>query len=257
VAGFTYNNTKRGYLNLWKKAEPDPHRIPEIRARAQVIIDNKERYQAVEFQTGVPWFWIGAIHYRENANRFNGALHNGDKVIGNGRLTYRVPAGRGPFATWEDSAYDAIKSQGLHLIEDWPIERCLFEAEKYNGTGYFGRENSPYVWAGTTLSDETGKYVSDGRYDPNAPEKQLGVAALIGALVDMDADAYNYLFGELEDARNGPPREAPQPPSQPDRPPVSPPIRQTVGALTPEMIAWLSNAPASLEIAFGVRVKKN
>lgn len=59
-----------------------------------MIKKNQARYERVSQATGVPWELIGAIHYRESDFDFGAALHNGDKIIGTGRKTYRVPAGR-------------------------------------------------------------------------------------------------------------------------------------------------------------------
>lgn len=194
-----FNDLERGYENLWGQAELDDNRVAEIEDTVDTILNNKEKYRSVERQTGVPWFWIACVHYRESSLNFNGVLHNGERIIGTGEKTSLVPAGRGPFDTWEDSALDVLRSRGLHLIDEWPVERCLFQWENYNGWGYFGRQNSPYVWAGTSLSDETGKFVRDGVYDPDAPEQQLGCAALLLKLVEMDEDVKVALFGEGEE----------------------------------------------------------
>ena len=59
-------------------------------------------------------------------------------------------------------------------------------SERFNGLGYRSKigdsgkiELSPYVFAGTNLHDETGKYVADGKYSQTAKEAQLGVASII------------------------------------------------------------------------------
>lgn len=42
---------------------------------------------------------------------------------------------------------------------------------------------SPYVWAGTS-NYEKGKYVADGKFDPNYVDQQLGVAVMLRTLLE-------------------------------------------------------------------------
>jgi lysozyme family protein len=160
-----------------------------VRAIAQKIIANKAKYQAVEAKTGVPWFMIGPIHNRESSLRFNAHLHCGTPLTARTTL---VPKGRpkkgSPPFTWEDSAIDALSEppHDLTRVKDWSLERILYETEKYNGWGYLGKGNSPYLWAATT-EYRGGKYVRDHVYDPNAWDKQLGCVALLKALAELDA----------------------------------------------------------------------
>jgi lysozyme family protein len=149
---------------------------------ARRILKLKSRYQVVEKKTGVPWWWIAVTHMRESSCNFAGVLHNGEHIIGTGRKTRLVPAGRGPFTSWEEAAVDAIKLKGLHKIADWSIERALYEFERFNGFGYhWKRQPSPYVWAGTTFY-KSGKYVRDGVYDPSHVDTQMGCAAVCKSL---------------------------------------------------------------------------
>lgn len=159
-------------------------------SQAHKVHKNKARYQAVEKETGVPWYVVGSIHCLEADCDFGAVLHNGERIIGKGKKTRLVPKGRGPFATWEASAIDALAYDGLfsfdHESPPWVIGYILKKCEEYNGTGYLRRhpeQNSPYVWACTSLCRERGKYTSDGRYDPNAyAHGQVGVAAIIYTL---------------------------------------------------------------------------
>lgn len=173
-------NTSRpdwGYIAKFVKLDAD--RISEITRVCAMIKANQERYE-VAGRGKVPWWWIGAIHYRESSLDFTGCLHNGDKVIGNGKLTTHVPKGRGPFRNWEDAAWDALEYDGMTLHSTWYIGEATERAERFNGTGYRrkGGEYSPYVTAGTNFSDETGKYTGDGKYSSTAKEGQLGVLAI-------------------------------------------------------------------------------
>src|SRR5579871_1337266 len=70
-----------------------------------VAPDAKARYQAVSARTGVPWFVIAVIHERECSQDWHGSLAQGDPW--NARSVH-VPSGRGPFASWEDAAVDAL-----------------------------------------------------------------------------------------------------------------------------------------------------
>ena len=195
MATRTYASLKRGYENLWAKCAVDAERVSEIDGQIKKITSNLDKYRAVEESTGVPWFWIACTHYREASLAFDRVLHNGEKIIGTGKKTSLVPAGRGPFYSWEEAAIDAVtvSPHSLDRIDDWPASRCLYEFERYNGWGYMGKENSPYVWAGTTLSDERGKYVRDHVFDPNAVEKQLGCAAIMKRLVETNAEVAERL----------------------------------------------------------------
>lgn len=181
----TYAGTKDGYRNLWGQMTVHAAIKPSADKVAKAIQADRSRYEVVEARTGVPWFWIAAVHDRESGRNFKGVLHNGEAIIGTGRVTTLVPKGRGPFATWEEAAVDALKHMGLDKIDDWPLERCLYEWERYNGWGYFGKINSPYVWAGSNLYTK-GKYVADGKYDPNHVDRQLGTATVLKQLIEVE-----------------------------------------------------------------------
>ena len=55
--------------------------------------------------------------------------------------------------------------------------------ERYNGTGYrkYYGISSPYVYAGTTLY-ASGKYTSDGKFDPSVVDQQPGTVVLLASL---------------------------------------------------------------------------
>ena len=166
---------------LWDTCLLDYSRLDEIAQVCRKIVLNMGEYKAVQAATGVNWKLVAAIHYRESTLNFKTCLHNGDPLPG---PTRKVPKGRGPFKSWHEAAIDALKYDGLHLVKMESIPAMLVVSERFNGLGYRkrGGEYSPYVWAGTNHHDETGKYVVDGKYDPTANEKQLGVAAIIKGL---------------------------------------------------------------------------
>ena len=68
------------------------------------------------------------------------------------RVSVHVPAGRGPFKSWEDAAVDALVNCSPYAArnKDWSIGGTLTMLEQYNGLGYAARGRpSPYVWSGT------------------------------------------------------------------------------------------------------------
>lgn len=189
----SFSSVKRGYGNLWAKATIREAKRAEANKAADYIIAHRARYEKVAERIGAKNVWplIGALHWREASGSFAGVLHNGQTIIGTGRKTTLEPKGRGPFSTWEEAAVDALVLKGWHRITDWYlIERWLFQAEPFNGWGYFlyRNENSPYLWAATSLQ-ERGKYTSDGNFDPQAWDAQLGVVAILKALFAKLPDA--------------------------------------------------------------------
>jgi lysozyme family protein len=203
-----YESTKAGYENMWLTAEILESAHYDLEMIADVIIKNEGRYRDVEEDTGVPWFWTGAIHSRESSCDFAGCLHNGEEIIGTGEKTTLVPAGRGPFETWEESAIDAYEYQDLTDIHPWDCAQMHLQCELYNGTGYISHEtNSPYVWAGTT-HQQPGKYVADGVWDPNAWDSQMGCSAIWKKLCERREDiAEAFEVEDPEAAEEMPPEE--------------------------------------------------
>lgn len=157
----------------------------DVTASAKRLVASKARYQAVEAKTGVPWFVIAVIHMRESSQSWAGSLAQGDPW---NRVSTHVPAGRGPFKSWEEAAIDALVNchPFLSKKKDWSVGGMLVNLELYNGAGYASKGRpSPYLWAGTNQYS-AGKYVADGKYDPNHVDRQPGCAALILAMMAID-----------------------------------------------------------------------
>lgn len=155
-------------------------------ARALVAPSAKGRYLTVSNKTGVPWWFIAVVHERESSQSWKGSLAQGDPWD---QVSVHVPAGRGPFHSWEDAAVDALVNCAPHAARntDWSIGRALTMLEEYNGLGYAGRGlPSPYVWSGTDQY-KSGKYVRDGVFDPNFVDLQLGCAGLLMAMMALDS----------------------------------------------------------------------
>jgi lysozyme family protein len=154
-------------------------------ARHLVEPSAKRRYQWVSAKTGVPWCVTAVIHERECSQDWTGSLAQGDPWS---RVSVHVPAGRGPFRSWEEAAIDALVNCAPHAARnrDWSIGGTLTKLEEYNGLGYASRGRpSPYIWSGTDQYI-SGKYVRDGVYDPDAVDNQLGCAGLLLAMMALD-----------------------------------------------------------------------
>ena len=157
-------------------------------ARRLVAPSVRARYQAVAAKTGVPWPLIAVIHEREASQDWTRSLAQGDPWD---RRSVHVPAGRGPFASWEGAAVDALVNCPPYVARnaDWTIGAALTLLERYNGLGYASRGlPSPYLWSGTDQYI-AGKYVRDGIYDSRAIDAQPGCAALLMAMMAIDPTA--------------------------------------------------------------------
>ena len=145
----------------------------------------KIKYQAVAKKTGVPWWFIAVVHEREASQRWDTQLGQGDPLH---QISSHVPTGRGPFAAWEDGAYDALVNCHPFAArnKDWSAGGSLTMLEEYNGLGYANRGfPSPYVWSGTDQYS-SGKYVRDGVFDPQIVDQQLGCAGLLLTMSTRD-----------------------------------------------------------------------
>ena len=174
---------------MWAACNINAGKKKEFEAAAQEIKNGQVAYKSLEAKTGVPWYMIGMLHYRESDCNFGTNLANGDSLR---RRTVHVPAGRPPGGTppftFEYAAIDALKYEGFDKVEGWSIERVLYSMEQYNGWGYRTHGvPSAYVWAGTNQY-HSGKYVSDGVFSPYVVDTQLGCAGIFKVLLDQHID---------------------------------------------------------------------
>jgi lysozyme family protein len=159
-------------------------RGPELDRAADRIAPLKPRYETVSGQSGVPIVWLMATNERESGSSFRTYLGNGDPLK---RRTTHVPAGRGPFATWEAGAVDALRLDHISDVTAWTWARACFEDELWNGFGPRDRgRHTGYLWSGSNVYDG-GKYVRDGVWSSTARDSQLGTIPLMRALVARDA----------------------------------------------------------------------
>jgi len=179
----TYGSLWPTYAKQWDSMSIRPSKLTEFRKIAKRLFDAKERYVRVQNKTGVPWYMIAVIHEREASQNWNTQLAQGDPLS---RSSTHVPRGRGPFATWEAGALDALHIDKLDQVKDWRIEKILYYLELYNGWGYHSHGvPSAYVWAGSTIYTR-GKYVADGVWSSTATDTQPGCAPLLKCLMELD-----------------------------------------------------------------------
>ena len=193
-------------------------------ARQLVSLRAKAKYQAVSARTGVPWAFIAVTHERECSQDWTGSLAQGDPW---NRVSVHVPAGRGPFKSWEDAAVDALVSCSPYAArnKDWSIGGTLTMLERYNGLGYAARGRpSPYIWSGTDQY-QSGKYVRDGVYDPNVVDSQPGCAGLLMAMMALDP-TITFTGATIAPAV----RVTPRPPEKPAAPSLVNPAKGSIGA---------------------------
>jgi lysozyme family protein len=163
-----------------------------MRKFVQNYQSNKARYEAVAEKTDMPPELIAALHWRESTGNFGTYLHQGDPL---GKPARRIPNNIPVFHDWESAAIHAINlKKGIQ--QRFGITKATGQsdpaalstyAEYYNGKGYFNKSRpSPYVFSGTS-SYQSGKYVADGKYDPNAVDRQLGVYSMLSNLWSVNS----------------------------------------------------------------------
>lgn len=185
----TYRSQWPIYAKQWNRMVIDPKRRNEFIKIANARIADKPKYLEVEKATGVPWAMVAVIDQRESGAR-GGVLHNGEMIVGTGRKTKLVPAGRGPFKTWLEAAVDALTMPGKawDKVIDWRLEKVIYNLEKYNGWGYYWHGvPSAYVWSGSNIY-KSGKYIFDGPkgWRSNVVDVQLGCAPLLKTMMSLD-----------------------------------------------------------------------
>jgi lysozyme family protein len=172
----------------WRTVAIAPRRAAAVDAVARRLIapPAKAHYQEVETATDVPWFIIAVIHEREADQSWSANIAQGDPW---NHVSRHVPRGRGPFSSWKDAAVDALCKCAPFAArwKDWSAGGALALLEMYNGTGYedYHHEASPYIW-GATNHEEWGKYTSDGHWSAHVWDMQLGCAAMLKRMSELD-----------------------------------------------------------------------
>ena len=189
-------------------AKINPDKVAAFRSTVVRLHANKPMFEQLSAKTGVPWAVIAVIKEREAGvdAKFQLSIAQGDRWD---RVSVHVPKGRGPFANWIQAGIDALMKCGPYagLWKDWSPGGTMTILIKYNGIGYDAKGlPSPYGYAGTNQYVR-GKYVADGKFDPNFVDQQLGCLGMLLALQEIDPSA-NF----------GPPvaeaRPTPEPPKE-------------------------------------------
>jgi hypothetical protein len=124
----------------------------------------------------------------------------------------------------------------------WTWPRACFEGELFNGFGprAHGRPTG-YLWSWTNIYTG-GKYVADGKWDPDHVDEQCGMVPMMAALLRLSAG--RSLDSSLALADAPPWSAAPGSPGVPPAPlpvPTVPPPNLPV-MFDPKMTAWLQAA---------------
>lgn len=179
----------------WESMHIKAARLPEFKVIASKICANKTRYGYIEATTGVPWWAVGTIHYREADLNFNSQLGQGDPL---NEVSRNVPKRRGPFFNHPTDApgHDAFYRGALDALIDCPPKAAAWPNwtaggtmtifEEYNGLGpEMHGVASGYVWSGTDQYTG-GKYIRDGVWDPRYIDIQDGCAPIVAMIIAMD-----------------------------------------------------------------------
>jgi len=166
----------------------NPGHEQELAAILKRILFYKQGYAdkaARETMLRVPSWVFSICQELEAGGNYSKHMHNGDPLSG---ATKNVPANRPPGwmnlpkeeRLWHRSAVDAAYHDGLETVDWEDLELALDRFERFNGLGYRkpGRTISPYLWSYTDQYVK-GKFVADGKYDPDAVSKQPGVVAIM------------------------------------------------------------------------------
>jgi lysozyme family protein len=187
VATYIAANSRR-----WKNMHVRSDKVALIDrvARRLSTPDSKSRFKDIQRATGVPWPVVAVIKEREAGADpgFSRSIAQGDPW---NRVSVHVPKGRGPFPSWRAAALDALVKCAPFAARwrDWTYGGALTLLIMYNGLGYDRRGlPSPYAWAATDQY-KRGKYVRDGVFDPGVVDQQLGCAAILKRMGELDPDA--------------------------------------------------------------------
>ncbi|CAN5633962.1 hypothetical protein BH10BAC3_BH10BAC3_12710 [soil metagenome] len=165
----------------------------------------KVRYENVAKSTGIPWYFIGILHYMESGGKFNVNMEDGKPLANlkpsmeNGKTVFILTQSKSPRkskttkapntpdssvaqktpVTWEESTAQYLNLSWLSKWYDWSIPGVLYCFEKFNGFGY--RKNgifSPYVWGGSNIYRK-GQFTSGANYDPNLVSPLIGAGVIL------------------------------------------------------------------------------
>jgi lysozyme family protein len=186
LSQFTFESLRDEYVSLFNSCViSDAHRA-QVTWYVNKLTDTTydKSYDTVEDAVCIPWYFVGIIHAMEASFNFDAHLHNGDPLD---KKTVHVPAGRPlvwlPPTDWPTSAEDALTIEGFANQTDWSLARTLYRMEAYNGFGSRRKGiSTPYLWAFSNHYTK-GKYVADGKWNPDYVSTQCGGAVMLKALI--------------------------------------------------------------------------
>jgi len=180
----SFDSLREEYRRLFDTCTIAPKYQTAVHQNVELLKKNRARYERVGQPLGIPWYFVGICHAMECGFNFRTHLHNGDPLVA---PTVQVPKGRpAPWTSpmeWETSARDAMTYEKFNGQQDWGLERTLYRWEQYNGWGYRGRVNSPYLWSFSNQYTK-GKFVRDSVWDPNKVSEQCGTVTMLIGLVE-------------------------------------------------------------------------
>ena len=175
------------YETLFASVQIVPSRLAEVNDTCERILRHLDAgdYGTVCAETGIPFLLIGPSFEREASTNFALSPAQGDRW---NQVSRDVPRGLGPYASWHDAAVAAYKIDGLSAVgaANWTYGLIPYFDEAFNGFGYrdFHGERTPYN-AGATNLQQRGKYTSDGKFDPDEMDPQIGCIAMMMVLGTM------------------------------------------------------------------------
>jgi lysozyme family protein len=183
-----FEDVADGYRELFRTCVIRQNMLSQVKWYTDKLTDpaRRERYQKIEDEICVPWYFVGIIHGMECAFDFSKHLHNGDPLR---YRTVQVPKGRpatwNPPSDWHSSAIDALRYDKFADLTDWDLPRMLYRWEAYNGwrSRLLYKINTPYLWSFSNHYTK-GKFVADNVWDGNAVSKQCGAAVMLKMIVE-------------------------------------------------------------------------
>lgn len=169
-------------VERWNAAQVRSEWVGKVSRTVRKAKAQEWRYEPIAKACGMPVEVLAALHNLESGGRFDRHAHEGSSLR---QRTRWIPKGRpvegAPPFTFHESAVDAYRNLKQSDKVDWgDLGAWLYWCEGFNGYGYrkYRNINSPYIDSGL-LSYSKGKYVADGKYDPQSVSKQVGVIAFV------------------------------------------------------------------------------
>lgn len=173
------------YSQLMSVMAVRPECKQQIDKAAVKLLSLKTRFDPVYKQNGVPIVFMSTSFEREASSNFEKNPAQGWPW----RSMSRIIPHNGPFPSWQAAAIEAYHLNGLDKVgrDNWTWELFCFYGEMFNGFGYrdFHRMHTPYLWGGTNIQTR-GKYIADGKFDPDHMDEQIGIVPVARRMIEID-----------------------------------------------------------------------